>query len=141
MRRTSLLVLIVLLSTWLSPAAAAELLVGDENPTRGQTTTITLQGAEDPTQWSLTFTYRPNSKTSRTTVAQPFQANGALNWKPDDSGIVQIAVQGPGEGDKIAKIIAVRFPSPPASGIVILLIAGAILFGGAGYSLAKALKQ
>ncbi|HPQ68071.1 MAG TPA: hypothetical protein PKW95_03010 [bacterium] len=141
MRRTSLIVLTVLLLTWLSPAAAVELLTSDENPIRGQATTITLQGADDPTQWTLTFTYRPNSKTSRTTEPQPFNFHGKVSWKPNDSGIVQIAVQGPGEGDKISKNVAVRFPSPPASGIVILLIAGAILFGGAGYSLAKALKQ
>ena len=95
----------------------------------------------DPTQWQITFTYRPNSKTAETTQAVAFPADGKLRWKAVDSGIVQINARGPGEKDKLSINVAVRFPSPPISGIVILLIAGFILFGGAGWSLAKALKR
>jgi len=126
------------------PAAAPdkpELTTEPEFPIRGQAATTRLNGVADPTQWQAAFTYRPNSKTSQTTESLAFDATGTLHWKPTDSGIVQINVKGPVEGDKASMNVAVRFPSPPAKGIVILLLAGFILFGGAGWSLAKALKK
>lgn len=110
-------------------------------PIRGQKIVVRLTGVEDPSQWQLTMTYRPNSATEKTTPPTSFGADGLLRLTPQSSGIVALTAKGPGEKDKISFNIAVRFPSPPISGIIILLFAGTILFGGAGYSLLRAIKE
>ena len=158
MRRLVLLAALVFIATvWTLPAGAAEIscLVTQSGgqeiscqetaPTRGQSILIRLTGAEDPSQWQVAMTYRPNSAISETTAPMKFDDAGEARLKPAISGIVQITAEGPYVKDQkpptASLNVPVRYPSPPISGIIILLVAGVILFGGAGYSLAKALKE
>lgn len=124
----------------IAPVFAAEMTCDIKAPIRGQDTFIRLHDVEAPTVWTVSATYRPNSATARTDQLGTVDDEGKLRWRPTDSGIVQFSAKGPGEKDKAGMTVAVRFPSPPISGIIILLVAGTILFGGAGYSLHRAMK-
>ncbi len=142
MKRTATLLLVgVLLVGIGAPVWAARVACDDESPVRDKTTFIRLTDVDDPTAWKLSVTYHPNSVTAKTDELGVFDVAGKATWKPAVSSIVEIVAKGPGKKDKAVMNIAVRFPSPPISGIVILLLAGTILFGGAGYSLFKAIKE
>jgi hypothetical protein len=135
------LVVIVCLVLATGVAGAAELVVDNPSPVRGQQTFVRLTGVDDAIGWQANVTYRPNSQTSQTKPLGAFGADAKLVWLPTDSCIAQIKATSPDGKTSVSTNAAVRFPSPPISGIVILLVAGLILFGGAGYSLAKAMKE
>ncbi|MDP8224486.1 MAG: hypothetical protein P9L99_14085 [Candidatus Lernaella stagnicola] len=141
MKTTATILLAVFVLALTAPAWAAKIECEPEFPIRGQEVFVTLSDVEDPTAWSFVVTYRPNSATAQINQLGPPAADGRLRWLPTASGLVEIKAQGPTKDAKVTTNIAVRFPSPPISGIIILLVAGTILFGGAGYSLSKAIRN
>jgi hypothetical protein len=128
MRNILLSILAMLL---LAPAAAfaVELSVDPVYPAKGKDALITVIHEGQPISGAeVRVTYRPNSEVLREAEVGVTDASGRLTWSPDDAGMAELAVEAP-EGSA-TRSVSVRFPGPPIQGIVVLLLAGLVLFGG-----------
>lgn len=107
-----------------SPAAAQYVPEG-EVLTTGEAVTINVPDAD-----RLLITYRPGSNISETdTIAVEGMSYA---WTPRSPGIVSISTPG-----GTTQTVSVRFDGIAASGLVILVVASGILFGGALFSAIK----
>lgn len=83
---------------------------------------------------TLIVTYRPNSSIARSD-SLAIGPDGAVTWTPEQAGVVALAVDaGP------VRNVSVRFAGVPWLGVLVLLGAGSILFGGAAFGLRRMLK-
>lgn len=114
--------LLVLLA---APLAGAQDVVEvvPEAPVRGETVRITFSEPVD----SVTVTYRPGAVSAVTETFTPGAAT--FEFTPDRAGVVSVA------GGGTAKSLSVRFRSAPLGGLLVMVVAGLILFGGAALSL------
>jgi hypothetical protein len=149
-RRVALpLFLLALLSaafTLLTPVAGAqrcaareacELCVDVDYPTQGQSCRIHVrQGGEPLAGAPITATSRPNSKVESTIVLGRTDADGRFAWTPEEAGITTLAVR-QGDEELASLTISVRFKGIPILGLLVMLGAAGILFGGNSYSFAK----
>ncbi len=111
----------------------------EEFPLHGEAQKVTLVGAEAGRVYDLSVTYRPNSETAEEELVGRFGEDWTISWIPRIPGITSLQVLG-SEGAVIAsRNVATRFSSPPLSGILVFLLAGLLLFGGATYSMRRAL--
>ena len=94
-------------------------------PVAGQETTIRLEGTTD----RLRFTYQPESPVAEV-IEVPTHGQLLFRWKPKKAGIVMVEAY---HGDTAAGVakVSVKFDGIPITGLVICLLAGTILFGGA----------
>ncbi len=130
---------IVLLAAATSGADVA-LTLGDDFPERGTPVEVRLSGMEPGESYSFSVTYRPNSETSRVEKVGLFDDAGSVLWTPTDAGITTLSVlDGAGE-TVISRNAAVRFDSPPVSGLLVMILAGLLLFGGSTVSMRRALE-
>lgn len=122
---------------WIGPSALGQsLTVDQEFPTRGEAVTVTVLD-EDETPLAnreVTVTYRPNSETLSEETLEPTDASGQTSWNPKDAGIVTLA------SGEASHNVAVRFGAFPGSGLLIMILAGLLLFGGAGWGFAMLLR-
>ena len=117
-------VLPLLLLLAAAPLAAQEVVsVTPEQPTRGEPVTVTFSQPVD----SVTVTYRPGAITAHSETFAPGTAT--FEFTPERAGVVSVAA-----GDA-ARSLSVRFRGAPLGGIVVMVLAGLILFGGAAISL------
>ncbi len=107
--------------------AHAQLVSRDSAIVRGQPVTITLP---QPAPDTLIVEYRPNAVLARQ-VPLPTGGASTVVWTPDAAGVVRLIA-----GD-VRQNVSVRYVTPPISGIIVLLLAATILFGGAIYALRK----
>jgi len=105
--------------------AQAQIQLSTETPTEGEPITVTL---EKPAE-VLLVTYRPNSAVTHRDTFRIQPAASVLEWTPDRAGIVALRV--PEQG---SKNVSVRFQGLSTSGIAVMAIAGALLFGGAAFA-------
>ena len=96
-------------------------------PFQGRPVRITL---DQPTA-SVKVVWRPNSAIPDTVALDP--AGTSFEWTPTRAGVASIVTP---EG---SQNVSVRYSGYPASGILILILAGTILFGGAGFAMGKLL--
>lgn len=132
---------LILIFALVQTVGAAALQVEQRYPVVGEGLQIRLIDHEAPTTLTLTAIYRPNSATEVKHPVGVFGQDGALVWKPNNPGITTLLVQGPDKKKVASKNVAVCYPSTPASGMVVMFLAGFLLFGGALYSLRNALKE
>lgn len=121
--------LCLLLLLWLAGTGevAAQYTLSTEKPHVGEPVTVTLPAPAD----TLLVTYRPNSSIARP-VPIPTEGRQTVTWTPAEAGVVALSTpEGGGQN------VSVRFDAPPVSGILVLLLAGAILFGGAVFAFVK----
>jgi hypothetical protein len=114
-----------------------------EFPVDGEATVLTLTGGEAGASYSLATVYRPNSRTADTVMVGPIGADRLFSWTPKEPGLARIIVLDPAGGEWAVvaeRDVAVRFSSPPPSGLLIFILAGALLFGGASLSMRRALE-
>ncbi len=105
-----------------SLALAPAITVEHKFPTVGKTTTITLTTPAD----AITITYRPDAPTVEKHETLPTNGANEIQWQPLYAGVVKI------QAGAASKDISVQFDGLPISGILMMLIAALILFGGAG---------
>lgn len=106
--------------------------------TQGQTHQLKCS---DTTASKLTVTYRPNSKTS-VSMDVVGGGDGAFAWKPASPGLVAISAFVPGTESAVAtKNFSVRFAETSVVGIVVMLFAALLLFGGAAFSIRALLRD
>ena len=74
---------------------------------------------------TLFVTYRPNSVVAQRDTIR-IGGFDSVKWTPRKAGVVQISLPG-----GVSQNVSVRFTEPPMSGLMILIAAGLILFGGA----------
>jgi hypothetical protein len=83
---------------------------------------------------TVTAVYRPSSEVSRTERIGVVGIDGRLSWTPLEAGVVTLSAVPPaGAGDGAAvqtRNLSVPFAKTPLSGLVILVFAGLILYGG-----------
>ena len=105
-------------------SASAQITPSTDAPVVGRPMMLTFDAPVD----TLKVTYRPNSVAAFT---DEIVLGGATEteFTPAHPGIIQVAA-----GDE-KKSLSVRFVSPPISGILVMLLAGIVLFGGAALSM------
>lgn len=93
--------------------------VADKFPTVGKRTVITLGIPAD----KITFIYQPDAPVARKVT---LETNGRLevDWTPEKAGVVTI------KAGKASKDVSVRFDGTPIGGLIMMLLAGLVLFGG-----------
>jgi hypothetical protein len=151
MTRTACTIVLLVVAPALCAAKPA-LKVEPAYPTVGRPATVTLTGvAEAPKGLRLKVTYRPASQTEETDDMGELGATG-VRWTPTSPGVTKIAAVAPGVqsggaggGSKKVKPVATvtistRYASAPVSGILVMLIAGLLLFGGAAWSMRVAMR-
>ena len=137
-RATGKLLLLALLAA--APAAAQSIEVAEPFPLQGEPVTVTVTG-EDGVPLAgaeLSALYRPNSETSHTEPVGTTDASGQVRWTPTDPGIVTLTA-GPSSQPVASANVAVRFGAFPPQGLAIMVLAGVLLFGGAGFGFARML--
>jgi hypothetical protein len=120
----------------------------DERPLRDTVVRLHVDddGAPAP-GYVVRAVYRPNSQTAHTEILTAADATGTVLWTPLDAGPVTLTAWPPGvepgtSGAEAAAslTVAVRFGGFPGSGLVIMILAGLLLFGGAAAAFAMLLR-
>lgn len=114
---------------------AGTIQLSEKYPEKGQPTHITLEADDAPVAGAMVKVhYRPNSETTVTQTLGPSDTAGGVEWTPDDAGIVTLEAQREGaEAPFATRNVAVRYRGFPAQGLMIMLLAGVLLFGGAAF--------
>lgn len=109
---------------------ATTITIRPETPVLGEETALTFDAPVD----AVVFTYRPNSAIP---VVDTIRVGGftSIRWRPAQAGVVRVAVPG-----GPSRNLSVRFAELPLSGVFVLIAAGLILFGGAGFAMRKLLS-
>lgn len=125
-----LLLLFLLLLALAAPASAQTVTLSPEIPEVGQETTLRLSAPAD----YVVVTYRPNSIVA---LRDTIRIGGfeSVKWTPARAGVVRIGLP-----DGSGQNVSVRFTGTPLSGLLILIAAGLILFGGAVFAMRKLLE-
>ena len=112
------------------PALAQDVVSVDPAlPTVGEPVRVTFSAPVD----AVEVTYRPGAISAST---ETFAPGGAVfEFTPDRAGVVSVAA---GEA---SQSLSVRFQSAPLSGLVVMVLAGLILFGGAAVAMRALLSD
>ena len=123
--------LFVFLPLVLAASVAAQDIVSVEPdaPTRGQPVRVTFSQPVD----SVTVTYRPGAVTATTATFAPRAAT--FEFVPERAGVVSVASGGASQS------LSVRYIGVPLGGLVVMILAGLILFGGAALSMRALLSD
>lgn len=97
-------------------------------PMKGHPVRITL---EEPTEF-IQVVWRPNSAIPDTVSLDP-QGTSFL-WTPTRAGVATVITSSGTQN------VSVRYDEFPGSGILVLVLAACILFGGAGFAMGKLLS-
>jgi hypothetical protein len=130
---------VVILMLWASIATAATIGHGaDLVEGTARVVTIRPDSGETAAGWTITATYFPNSSIARIDTVGTTDSIG-VTWKPSFAGIVALKAS---QGRKsISANVSVKFPGIPAGAILVFLVAGTILLGGAGWSLIRLVEH
>lgn len=126
-------------------APAITLTADDERPVLGQTVRLTVLAGGTPLRAArVSAVYRPNSSTTSTEHLAPTDEAGTVFWTPSAAGPVNLQAWPPsvaeGAAPAVTVAVAVRYGGFPLSGLVIMLLAGALLLGGAAFGLTMLLS-
>jgi len=109
-------------------------LATDPPPVQGSETVVTVTNDVTDAPLSradLVARYRPGSEVSHDDTVGVTDAGGRIVWVPSDAGIVTLTATPPGDDPApISRNLSVRYRGVPLPGLLILLAAGVILFGG-----------
>jgi len=112
-----------------SVAPTQSIRVADKFPTVGQKTVITLGVPAD----SITVIYQPDAPVARKVTLQT-QGRLQVDWTPAKAGVVSI------RAGSASKDVSVKFNGTPVGGVLMLLLAGLVLFGGIALCMALVFK-
>ncbi|MGB3542744.1 hypothetical protein [Rubrivirga sp.] len=115
------LLLLALLAT--SAGAQDIVSITPEQPTRDEAVTVTFSEPVD----SVTVTYRPGAVTATSETFTP--GSETFVFSPSKAGVVSVS------GGDATQSLSVRYLGTPTAGLIVMILAGLILFGGAGMAL------
>ncbi len=130
---------LLLFGMGLRSVTAADLELALEHPTRGEAVEVRLTGVESAAGVQLTAAYRPGSATEVSETVGIFGSDGVLQWSPTDAGLSVLSANS-GDESLASRNVSIRFDSTPPLGMLILLLAGLLLFGGTTVMLRRALE-
>ena len=138
---SKLIVSMVLLASAARPGLAdVSISLADDFPEVGAQRVVTVSGL-DGGGYSLWVVYSPTSETQEEVEIGPIPDAGAVSWTPLRPGIATLSVRD-GSGATVAvKNVAILFSSTPGSGVLVMIFAGLLLFGGAGLSMWRVLRE
>lgn len=114
-----------------------ELSVNVDYPKEDETCRIQVLRGGAPLPGAAVFaTCRPNSAVETTVQLGTTDETGAFDWTPEHPGITTLSVR-EGEGELASLTVSVEFAGIPIVGLLVMLGAAGILFGGNSYSFAK----
>ena len=119
---------------------AREITLSTSPPVEDEALTLILV-AEDAPACRLKVIYRPNSETAKEEEVGAFRGDGTIQWTPSAPGIASLQAVGPDNEVLVSENVAIRFSGIPAYGVLVMVLAGILLFGGAGVSLRLALRE
>lgn len=130
MKKRFLLSLAIIVGS-LSPTGA-QISVSTEKPIQGENITISLAQPDS----MVVITYRPNSSLAqRDTLRAPALA-ATFQWTPARAGVVALSTSAQG-----SRNVSVRYRGLSGSGLLVLILAGTILLGGAGFAFGLLFKN
>ena len=132
---------LALVAVVLGPVSAAELSMDDEFPVVGQDRVVSVSGVERAEDLVLWVVYSPNSETSTEEEVGRFSPGGTVTWSPSRFGIATLSARDAGGQVVAAENAAILFAETPPAGVLVMLFAGVLLFGGAAYSLRSVLAS
>jgi hypothetical protein len=114
----------------LAPAARADFATEPPHPTQGKATRVFLTDDNGAPLGGIAVVarYRPGSRVESADTVGVTDPAGALEWMPRDAGLVTL--QTAGGGPAISRNLSVRYAGVPLPGLVIMILAGVILYGG-----------
>ena len=137
----TMILTVVLLGLSGGPALAIDLTLDDDFPMVGKDQNVSLTGADRVGDLWLWVIYSPNSETQTEEKIGRFSSGGAMIWNPTRFGIATLSARND-EGMAVAtENVAILFAETPGSGVLVMLFAGLLLFGGAGLSLRSVLRS
>jgi hypothetical protein len=115
----------------LAPSVYAGFTTEPTHPTQGMATRIFLTDADGAPLGGVPVVvrYRPGSRVESADTLGTTDPAGALEWMPRDAGLVTLATAGE-DGPSISSNLSVRYKGVPLPGLVIMILAGLILYGG-----------
>jgi hypothetical protein len=138
MSRIRGLELVVILGGAIACAAGpvrADIAISHEAPVTGRPATVTVTADGSPASGAaVEAVYRPGSEVSHTEALGRTGPDGSLPWTPTDAGVVTLKATlpaAPGAEPVVeTRNLSVRFKGAPVFGVVIMVLAGVILYGG-----------
>jgi hypothetical protein len=121
MKHYTIRLILILFAT--SPLTG-QIQLSTEFPVKGEAVDILL---EEPAE-KIYFTYRPRSAVARMDSLVAESAVSQFTWIPRDAGVVAIKTHA------ISRNVSVRFKGISTSGLIVMLLAGSILFGGVTFA-------
>lgn len=121
-------------------AGAVELSFEDDFPIVGREETVTVSGLPADGALGLWVVYSPNSETSTEEEIGKVPPDGEVLWTPSRSGIATVSLRDGSGTTVVGENVAILFDRTPSSGVLVMIFAGILLFGGAGFSLRSVLK-
>ena len=132
---------VVLLGIAAGTPLAADLTADGDFPVVGKTQNVSLTGVEDVSDMTLWVVYSPTSETQTEEEIGRFRADGRIAWKPSRFGIATLSARGDDGGVVVGENVAILFAETPVAGVMVMLFAGVLLFGGAVISMWSVLKS
>lgn len=125
--------------------AMADVILEKRYPVQDEQTRIHVTDSSGApiTGANVMVTYRPGSSVSREDVVGKSGADGALAWTPQQAGIATITAtwhEGSEADITSSATVSVKFASPPAGGILIMIVAGLLLIVGSVVRVTKLIR-
>ena len=131
---------ILALAAGVQTAAGASIDLEARNPVMGEPISLTVIPDDSAAAgWTVTANYFPNSVVEEAEEIGMTDSAGRVEWTPQHAGIVSLNAA---RGDDTAKrAVGVAFSSLPGGAVLVFIIAGTILLGGAGWSLIRLMEH
>lgn len=124
MRATSSVLPVLICLLTFSQRTSGQIKLEPVKPAKGEVVMVSV----DPPADSLLLVYRPNSALAREEWLVSDQGDGYFQWTPSDAGVVAMTAGGQ------IRNVSVRFAGVSTSGIVVMVLAFCLLFGGAFFA-------
>lgn len=108
----------------------AQIELSEPMPIKGQAVDITLP---EPTQ-HLLVRYRPNSSLSTVDTLYSETPTSHFQWEARQAGIATLFIEDANGRPLHSHNVSVRFQGTSPGGIIVMVLAGIVLFGGAIFS-------
>jgi hypothetical protein len=139
--KRSVITVLVLICVASAPAAAAELSIATDFPIVGKPVTVSVSGTGPTEALELRVVYAPNSETQTVEEIGRFSPGGTVDWNPRRFGIATLTATDETGEMAATENVAILPAAAPPGGVLVMLFAGVLLFGGAGYSLRSVLRS